>query len=111
MRAGKPVISVVSQSDYAKLPDITSSFSSDLLNLMNAYRPRIMAAYKASTYARNVSFQEYALWWYHFCDAAVVGHLSDDEVITVPDAGYATMIVVPHGAAGLSSSHSTSPAK
>lgn len=111
VRAGKPVVPVISQSDYAKLPDITNTFSSNLLSLMNADRPRIMAAYKASTYARNVSFQEYALWWYHFFDAAVVARLIDDGVITVPDVGYATMVVVPDGAAGMSSSHSTSPTK
>jgi hypothetical protein len=110
VRAGKPVISVISQSEYAKLPAITSIFTPDLLRLMNADRPKIVAAYKASRYAANVSFQEYALWWYHFFDAAVVERLIDDGVITVPDVGYATLVVVPDPSAGTSSPHSASQA-
>lgn len=93
VRAGKPAIAVVTQGAYAKLPDITNSFTEDLLRLLNADRPKILAAYRASPYAPAVSFQEFALWWYHFFDAAVVDRLIKDGVITVPAAGYATMIV------------------
>lgn len=95
VRAGKPAVAVVTRSEYAKLPDITSSFSEELLRLLNADRPKIVAAYQASPYAGAVSFQEFALWWYHFFDAAVVERLIKDGVIVVPPAGYATMVVIP----------------
>jgi hypothetical protein len=78
---GQPAIAVVSQSAYAKLPEITSSFTVELLRLLNADRPKILAAYQASRYSPSVSFQEFALWWDHF--------------LTVPAVGYATMIVIP----------------
>ncbi len=97
VQEGKPAIAVVSQSAYAKLPDITNSFTSELLRLLNGDRPKIVAAYQASPYAGAVSFQEFALWWYHFFDAAVMNRLIKDGVITVPPAGYATMIVIPDG--------------
>jgi hypothetical protein len=95
VRGGKPDVVVIPQSAYAALPEITNSFTDELLRLLNADRPKIVAAHEASRYARTVSFQEFALWWYHFFDAAVVGQLIKHGVITVPPAGYATMIVVP----------------
>jgi hypothetical protein len=95
VRAGKPAVAVVTKSEYAKLPDVTSSFSEELLRLLNADRPKIVAAYQGSPYAGAVSFREFALWWYHFFDAAVVERLIKDGVIAVPPAGYATMIVIP----------------
>jgi hypothetical protein len=93
--AGKPVVAIITQSEYARLPEITNSFTDELLSLLNRDRPKIMAAYQASPYSPAVSFQEFALWWYHFLDAAVVNRLIKDGVIVVPPAGYATMIVVP----------------
>jgi hypothetical protein len=95
LRAGKPAVALVTKSEYAKLPEITSSFSEELLRLMNADRPKILDAYKGSPYADAVSFQEFALWWYHFFDAGVVERLIKDGVIAVPPAGYATMVVIP----------------
>jgi hypothetical protein len=93
--AGKPAIAIVSQSAYAKLPEITKSFTDELLGLLNADRPKIVDAYQSSPYAATVSFQEFALWWYHFFDAAVTDRLIEDGVIAVPPAGYAAMIVIP----------------
>lgn len=92
---GQPAIAVVSQNAYARLPEITSSFTEELLRLLNADRPKILAAYQASRYSPSVSFQEFALWWYHFFDAAVVERLIRDQLITVPAVGYATLIVIP----------------
>jgi hypothetical protein len=95
VKAGRPAVAVVTQSEYARLPEITSSFSDELLRLLNADRPKIIAAYQSSSYAGTVSFQEFALWWYHFYDAAVVGRLIQDGVIVVPPEGFATLIVIP----------------
>jgi hypothetical protein len=95
VRAGRATVAVVSQSAYARLPEITGSFSDELLQLLNTDRQKIVAAYETSPYFPAVSFQEFALWWYHFFDAAVVDRLISDGVITVPPTGYATMIVAP----------------
>jgi hypothetical protein len=95
VREGKPQVAVVTQSEYAKLPEIANSFAEELLRLLNADRPKIFKAYQSSRYARAVSFQEFALWWYHFFDAAVVDRLIKDGLIAVPAVGYATLIVLP----------------
>jgi hypothetical protein len=95
VRHGRPSVAVVDRSAYARLPEITSSFTPELLRLLNADRSKILAAYQASRYARSVSFQEFALWWYHFFDAAVVQRLIKDGLISVPPVGYATLIVLP----------------
>jgi hypothetical protein len=95
VRAGKPTLVVVSQVDYAALPAIADEFRDELLQLLMADRPKIEAAWKASRYAQRVSFQEFALWWYHFLYADVIDRLIQDGTIDVPDAGYATLIVRP----------------
>jgi hypothetical protein len=95
---GSP-FTMVSSKAYAALPDITNSFAPELLRLLNADRDKIAAAHAASRYGRSVSFPEFALWWYHFFDAAVVDRLVRDGVIAVPAAGYATLIVMPDGSA------------
>jgi hypothetical protein len=93
VRDGKPQVTVISKSEYAALPQITGSFTDTLLGLLKQDRPKIVAAHERSRWAKTVSFQEFALWWYHFYGAAVVDALIRDGVIVVPKAGYATLIV------------------
>ena len=95
VRGGKPAIAVISPDAYASLPGIADRFSVDLLAALNAHRPKILAAYEHSRYAGRVSFQEFALWWYHFSYAAVIDRLVADGSIAVPAAGYAVLIVAP----------------
>jgi hypothetical protein len=96
---GGSAFTMVSSKAYAALPEITNAFAPELLRLLNADRGKISAAHAASRYGRSVSFPEFALWWYHFFDAAVVDRLVRDGVISVPASGYATMIVTPDGPA------------
>jgi hypothetical protein len=100
VRAGKPTLLVVSQRDYAALPAIADEFRDELLQLLMADRPKIETAWKASRYAHRVSFQEFALWWYHFLYADVIDALIRDGTIAVPDTGYATLVVRPDDASG-----------
>jgi hypothetical protein len=93
VRKGRPALAVVSQADYATLPAITDDFRDELLRLLMADRSKIHAAYEASRYAQRVSFQEFALWWYHFVYADVIDRLIKHGTIDVPEAGYATLTV------------------
>jgi hypothetical protein len=95
VKDGNAGFTLVGQKAYSALPGITDRFAPELLRLLNADRTKIAAAHAASRYGGSVSFQEFALWWYHFFDAAVVNRLIRDGVITVPASGYATMIVTP----------------
>jgi len=92
---GKPAVAVISSDMYASLPGIADRFSVDLLAALNAHRAKIREAYEHSRYAGRVSFQEFALWWYHFFYAAVIDRLAGDGSIITPAAGYAVLIVAP----------------
>lgn len=95
VQSGKSAVSVVPRSAYTRLPDITNDFTDELLRALNDDRPKIHAAYEASRYGREVAFQEFALWWYHFFYADVIDQLTKDGIITVPAVGHATLIVSP----------------
>ncbi|HEX4385726.1 MAG TPA: hypothetical protein VH083_22350 [Myxococcales bacterium] len=86
---------MVGKAAYSELPALADLFAPELLQILNADRAKLVAAYRASPYVSAVSFPEFALWWYHFYDAEVVDRLIQDKVIEVPKAGYATLIVRP----------------
>jgi hypothetical protein len=61
VRDGEPTVAVISQSLYARLSDITKTFTDELLRLLNGHRAEIADAYRRSRLAHGVSFQEFAL--------------------------------------------------
>lgn len=89
----KPQIAIVNQDKYAELHSVTETFTPTLLREVNADRSLIFKAYASSGYAPYVTFQEFALWWYHFLIVDVTQRLIAERVIEVPKIGFTTIIV------------------
>lgn len=87
--AGYPAIK---RSAYARLPALANSLTADLIALLEADRPVLEAAYRASPLSRTTSFREFGLWWYHFLYAEATNRLIEDKLI---DKASAAMVVTP----------------
>jgi hypothetical protein len=81
---GKVLAPVLSASDNDHLSEIATAFRPALLQLLEARRASIQAAYKASPYFEDVSFEEYAIWWYHAFYSAVTDQLIVRGTVTPP---------------------------
>lgn len=76
----------ITRSAYARLPALASSLTADLIALLEADRPVLEAAYRASPLSRTTSFREFGLWWYHFLYAQATARLIADKLIDQPAA-------------------------
>lgn len=76
---------VLSKRDNHRLSEIAAAFRPALLQVLEARRASIHAIYEASPYfAEGVSFEEYAIWWYHVFYTAVTDRLIARGSVTVP---------------------------
>jgi hypothetical protein len=85
-RAGALHAPVVDRTDDAALQRIAADFSDTLFNLLRGARPQLEQAYAQSSYASEVSFAEFFMWWYHLYYTAVTDALVADHAITPPSS-------------------------
>jgi len=79
----------------AALSAMASLVTDDLLALLEHYRPEVTKAYEASPYAREITFEEYFMWWYHLFYTDVTDRLIFRGHIAMPAAGITTYLLVP----------------
>jgi len=90
---GKRTIPVLSESDVEQLSSVAGLFTGELIGLLNGHKERLIGNYERSRYHDEISFEEYAIWWYHFFYTAVTNRLIDRGVIQMPADGVTTYLV------------------
>jgi hypothetical protein len=95
LQNGRLAVPVLDSADDAALQRIAAAFTDELIGLLEAARPELERRYLRSEYAHEVSFPEYAIWWYHLFYSAVTEALVRNGAISLPPSGNATYLTVP----------------
>lgn len=86
-------IPVMREADYLALEGLAAIVRDDLVEVLDAERARLRAAYDSSPYAEETTFEEYLIWWYHFFFTEITNRLADRDVLRAPRGGVASYVV------------------
>jgi hypothetical protein len=92
-QAGQVLIPVLDKEASAALSDMASLITDDLVALLERYRPAVTQAYEGSPYSRQVTFEEYFMWWYHLFYTDVTDQLIAEGYIAKPESGITTYLI------------------
>ena len=92
---GAPAIPFFASSDLEVLPDLLGGYTPTLIDVLNAERPFLEAAYEASPYADEIAFEEYFIWWYHLFYSEVTNRLISADLAYLPPSGVTTYVYAP----------------
>jgi len=84
---------VIGESDNDQLQKIADSFKPTLLKILNNKIEMIRDNYQMSIYSKEISFEEYFIWIYHFIYTAVTDELISRKVIKLPEKNVAFYIL------------------
>jgi hypothetical protein len=84
---------VLPRSSIHDLGQIANSFAPDLENLLRHNESTLKAAYEASPYKDETSFNEYFIWWYHLFYTEVTNQLATKKLLRIPSSGNVTYLV------------------
>ncbi|MGD0016571.1 MAG: hypothetical protein ABSC38_03515 [Verrucomicrobiia bacterium] len=84
---------ILDDNSVAELDSLAASFKPKLLTLLNEFRPYLEKQYSSSRFATEISFEEYAIWWYHIFYSAVTDQLIQRGSITLPEGKVAFYFV------------------
>lgn len=85
---------VLPRDSTNRLYDLAKIIAPDLVALLRAQEPALQAAYAASPYEDETTFNEYFIWWYHFFYTRVTNQLAADGLLRIPMSGNVTYFVV-----------------
>jgi hypothetical protein len=84
---------VIGEADNDQLQKIADSFKPTLLKILNNKREFIRKNYQESVYSKEISFEEYFIWIYHFIYTSVTDELIKRKVIKLPEKNVAFYIL------------------
>ena len=76
--------SIIDTTDNSRLQLIADSFKPSLIKILNQNKNLFQKNYKESPYSKEISFEEYFIWVYHFYYTAVTNELINRNVIKMP---------------------------
>lgn len=91
---GRITIPILYEADALSLNAMAALISEDLIALLEEYRDELTGWYNQSGYSDEVSFEEYAIWWYHFLYSDATEILMREGLITMPPTGVAMYLYV-----------------
>lgn len=77
----------ISASDNIVLEKIATTFLPKLLAVLESYRPYSEQIYEKLGYSKEISYDEFFIWWYHFIYTQSTNELSEKGVLHIPDIG------------------------
>lgn len=77
----------VSMSDNIILEKIADSFLPDLLAVLENYRAYSEQTYEKLGYSKEISYDEFFIWWYHFIYTQTTNELFEKGYLSVPHSG------------------------
>jgi hypothetical protein len=94
IKNNKFIIPILYQKDILKLSEIAALFTDDLSKLLAAHVNDLKKKYNASNYSREISFEEFFIWWYHLYYTKVTDELISMNYIKKPESGVFTYLVI-----------------
>lgn len=90
---GRVAIPMMSAEDEVGLRRIAGLIAPRLLAVLEAHRKHLRVQFAASTWASDgVTFEEFAIWWYHVFYTAVTDRLIKRGAIRIPQSGVTTYV-------------------
>jgi len=82
---GQVVVPILSDEDGRGLSQIAAIVAPGILRVLEEHRPALTNQYAVSPWAKEkVSFEEFAIWWYHVFYTAVTNRLIAEGAIKLP---------------------------
>ncbi len=77
----QPVIPVFKRTDLSTLNEIVNTISEDLVLLFNENDKPLKQYFASSRYSKEITYEEFFIWWYHFFYTKVTEELIKQGVI------------------------------
>ncbi|WP_205125556.1 hypothetical protein, partial [Flammeovirga kamogawensis] len=77
----------ISKSDNEIFSKIASDFKPKLIDILNSEDNYIRKTYKETGYQKEITFEEFFIWWYHFMYTMATKIMSDNNMLKIPDSG------------------------
>ena len=77
----------ISKSDNLILNNIATIFKPKLINILNQYSEYSMKIYKVTGYDKEITFDEFFIWWYHFIYTKATYIMNEKQILEVPNSG------------------------
>ncbi|PKJ54045.1 hypothetical protein [Bacillus sp. SN10] len=77
----QPIIPVFKRTDLSTLNEIANTISEDLVLLFKEYDKSLKEYFVSSRYSKEITYEEFFIWWYHFFYTKVTEELIKQGVI------------------------------
>ncbi|MBK0370662.1 hypothetical protein [Flavobacterium agrisoli] len=78
---------IVSKVDNEIFGEMAEIFLPDLLNILEKERPYCEKMYKKLGYDKEISFEEFFIWWYHFIYTQTTNEMHKAKMLQIPASG------------------------
>ncbi|MCQ6522240.1 MULTISPECIES: hypothetical protein [Bacillus] len=89
----QPVIPVFKRTDLSTLNEIANTISEDLVLLFNENDKLLKQYFAGSRYSKEITYEEFFIWWYHFFYTKVTEELIKQGVIITSTPKNQTYII------------------
>ncbi|MFJ8526544.1 hypothetical protein [Bacillus sp. NPDC094106] len=80
-RNSQSITPVFKSTDLTILEAIANTISEDLIILLQKHEQQLKEYYLVSTYAKEITYEEFFIWWYHFFYTKVTEELIKNSII------------------------------
>ena len=77
----------LSLTDNDILEGIANNFKPELLRILAKNSDYMHTVFEKTGYAKEISFEEFFIWWYHFIYTDVTNMLAERELLEIPEDG------------------------
>ena len=77
----------ISAADAAFLENVAEAFTPRLLNILEKNRPYAEKTYADLGYAKEIAFNEFFIWWYHFVYTKATDLMAEAGMLRIPPDG------------------------
>jgi hypothetical protein len=84
---------LIGNNDNDKLQKIADTFKPALIKILDKNKEIVRKNYQASIYSKEISFEEYFIWMYHFIYTGVTDELISRKEIKLPEENVAFYIL------------------
>lgn len=78
---------VINKKDYDILSDMANQYFPKLLSILENNQNYFEEVYTKMNYDKEITFDEFFIWWYHFLYTKTTNILSERELLTIPENG------------------------
>ncbi len=77
----------ISKFDNEIFTTIANNFKPKLIDILNEKDDYIRKIYKETGYQKEITFEEFFIWWYHFIYTKATDIMNENGMLTIPENG------------------------